>query len=63
MLLTYSISGSSRELALTVLNPNKPIRLWNYGDRYLFYGLHIDLAKSDPGPFLDLNPKEKYGYG
>ena len=23
----------------------------------------VDLAKSDPGPFLDPNPKEKYGYG
>ena len=23
----------------------------------------LDLAKSDPGPFLDPNPKEKYGYG
>jgi hypothetical protein len=23
----------------------------------------LDLAKSDQGPFLDPNPKEKYGYG
>ena len=23
----------------------------------------VDLAKSDPGPFFDPNPKEKYGYG
>jgi hypothetical protein len=36
---------------------------WSAHDLISISGGYLDLAKSDPGPFPDPNPKEKYGYG